>query len=228
MRHNPCKGFLDAETPTTLKLPCSKNLIPASNCFDPLQNNHILCSSSHDAYDIDPFQSQPGMSHLETPGLSPVEFATKTISSSSNHSGLDERQWNALIGIVTAIVGNILISFALNLQRYAHIRINRERAAWELRSKSSRNLSDYGTQSKDPDERARMNLKTPAARGGLGVRGQYDETTPLSDGRRPSSSSVQPAQIEEEKERHKSYLRSPWWWAGIILMTIGEAGNFLA
>lgn len=26
----------------------------------------------------------------------------------------------------------------------------------------------------------------------------------------------------------KSYLRSSYWWAGIILMTVGEAGNFLA
>ena len=97
-----------------------------------------------------------------------------------------------------------------------------------MRSKSARNLSDYGTQAKLAEQRAQINLKTPAARGGIGVRGEYDETTPLNDGRRPSGSSIQPAEIEEEKERNKTYLRSPWWWAGIILMTIGEAGNFLA
>ena len=26
----------------------------------------------------------------------------------------------------------------------------------------------------------------------------------------------------------KSYLKSPYWWAGIVLMTLGECGNFLA
>ena len=28
--------------------------------------------------------------------------------------------------------------------------------------------------------------------------------------------------------RRKSYLWSPYWWVGIVLMTLGEAGNFLA
>jgi len=34
-------------------------------------------------------------------------------------------KWASLIGIVTAISGNILISLALNIQRYAHLRIER-------------------------------------------------------------------------------------------------------
>jgi drug/metabolite transporter (DMT)-like permease len=33
---------------------------------------------------------------------------------------------------------------------------------------------------------------------------------------------------KEGDEETKSYLKSPYWWAGIIMMTIGEAGNFLA
>ena len=33
---------------------------------------------------------------------------------------------------------------------------------------------------------------------------------------------------KSEKEETKSYLKSPYWWAGIIMMTVGEAGNFLA
>src|SRR5438034_3633423 len=64
------------------------------------------------------------------------------------------REWSSLIGIVTAIDGNILISFALNIQRYAHVRIERE---WERqRSEWKRDLatsqatlrlssSNYGT-----------------------------------------------------------------------------------
>ena len=34
--------------------------------------------------------------------------------------------WSSIIGVVTAIVGNILISIALNTQRYAHTRQARE------------------------------------------------------------------------------------------------------
>ena len=150
----------------------------------------------------------------------------------NNHSGLNERQWNALIGIVTAIVGNILISFALNLQRYAHIRISRERAAWELRGKTA-SSTEYGTQAKIAEERSRINLKTPVARGGsLPLRREYDETTPLQDGRRPSNFSEgivqQDVMDDEEQQQNKNYLKSPWWWSGIVLMTVGEAGNFLA
>jgi drug/metabolite transporter (DMT)-like permease len=33
---------------------------------------------------------------------------------------------------------------------------------------------------------------------------------------------------QDEAYKQKSYLKSPYWWAGIILMTVGEAGNFLA
>ena len=33
---------------------------------------------------------------------------------------------------------------------------------------------------------------------------------------------------ENGQEANKNYLKSPWWWAGIVLMTVGEAGNFLA
>ncbi|KAG5363345.1 NIPA-like protein 3 [Yarrowia sp. B02] len=61
----------------------------------------------------------------------------------------------ALIGITTAICGNIIISVALNLQRYAHIRL------------------------------------------------EADSDSP-------------------------HYTSSKVWWCGLTLMTIGEAGNFLA
>jgi hypothetical protein len=34
--------------------------------------------------------------------------------------------WSSLIGIVTAICGNILISVALNTQRYAHLKLSQQ------------------------------------------------------------------------------------------------------
>src|SRR6202012_637307 len=33
---------------------------------------------------------------------------------------------------------------------------------------------------------------------------------------------------EPREPGQKSYLKSPYWWAGIVLMTLGECGNFLA
>ncbi|TVY90091.1 NIPA-like protein, partial [Lachnellula willkommii] len=58
------------------------------------------------------------------------------------------QRWSSLIGIVTAIVGNILISFALNIQRYAHIRLHEERSQSREKAKAAlRNAKGdgYGT-----------------------------------------------------------------------------------
>ena len=131
--------------------------------------------------------------------------------------GLDKQQWDALIGIITAIVGNVLISFALNLQRYAHIRINREQKTWQGAEQFE---SDDNTGSKAPNEQTSLLENGNHKRRSSGT----------------SENTVRPVQLDmddgddsdENENGKKSYLRSPWWWAGIILMTIGEAGNFLA
>ena len=41
------------------------------------------------------------------------------------------------IGIITAIVGNVLIALALNVQRYAHIRLHQQRAQYRERAKQA-------------------------------------------------------------------------------------------
>jgi hypothetical protein len=117
--------------------------------------------------------------------------------------GYDEN-WSSLIGIITAIVGNVLISFALNMQRYAHIRLERERVDMERRRKKR---SASGT------SLARLGEDAGKKRMRNG-----DEREPLlaSDAG------------EEGEYKQKSYLKSPYWWIGIVLMTVGEAGNFLA
>ncbi|KAJ4367144.1 hypothetical protein N0V83_007674 [Neocucurbitaria cava] len=150
--------------------------------------------------------------------------------------------WSSLIGIVTAIIGNVLISFALNMQRYAHIRLDREWHEKERQRKrrvaSSTSLAKLGDeagkkdslrtytssrQSEDADGYAR-----PSGDAGY----EASESDPLiSQGlrsrpsleRQDSSGSGQEAAYKQQ-----SYLRSPYWWLGIVMMTIGEAGNFLA
>ena len=52
--------------------------------------------------------------------------------------------WSSLIGIITAIVGNILISFALNTQRYAHIRLAREAADEDARARRRKRVEMVG------------------------------------------------------------------------------------
>ena len=81
--------------------------------------------------------------------------------------------WSSLIGIITAICGNILISFALNTQRYAHIRLSRERDEWEEKQRAGerRNRAlprTYGTQADIAEERARKNAESDAAGGAKG------------------------------------------------------------
>lgn len=128
-------------------------------------------------------------------------------------SGGYDESWSSLIGIVTAIVGNVLISFALNMQRYAHIRLDRE---WQEKERKRKRRSASrtsllrlveGSKRKKPTENLNGNAN------GL----EDSESSPLLS-----------ANDEEPATKQPSYLRSTYWWLGIILMTVGEAGNFLA
>ena len=140
----------------------------------------------------------------------------------SSLGGLDKINggWSSLIGIITAIIGNILISFALNTQRYAHIRLHRQRQQAEQASKRAKRASDYGSeQSRMAAQREAHNLNHADAA----------ETDPLlpSSASSSSESTVRPSK-DSSGVAQTSYLQSPYWWLGIALMTVGEAGNFLA
>jgi hypothetical protein len=158
----------------------------------------------------------------------------------SKKGGYDEN-WSSLIGIITAIVGNVLISFALNMQRYAHIRLDRE---WQEKERQRKRRSASGTSlSRLADEASRTDGKKKfhsPRRSDDGNGHQRDsieanENDPLisqSPSRSHDRLSLQredsDSSVQEEAYKQKSYLKSPYWWAGIILMTVGEAGNFLA
>lgn len=157
---------------------------------------------------------------------------------SSSHPQVS--QWSSIVGIVTAIVGNILISFALNTQRYAHIRIDREYRekqdpeAKKARRKLPKQLRNYGTavqQEEVAEERQRINENAPIPEELHGDR--QDESESRQNGKRHISDETVTAddtedEGENEHTQRQSYLKSPWWWLGIIMMTIGETGNFLA
>lgn len=141
--------------------------------------------------------------------------------------------WSSLIGIITAIVGNILISFALNTQRYAHIRLAQEAAeedALARRRKREPNSNDESRNGGGANKSGKRKAGHSALDGHDSGReeeeqdeaSETDVLLPLS----ASQSSLK--RREHDAAQRKSYLHSPYWWIGIVLMTVGEAGNFLA
>ncbi|KAF2226527.1 magnesium transporter NIPA-domain-containing protein [Elsinoe ampelina] len=146
--------------------------------------------------------------------------------------------WSSIIGIVVAIVGNILISFALNTQRYAHIKLNREREEREQESKARSDKGrkrevtrGYGTAQEDGTGQTRERrgtLEGGSRRESLTFKRGESEAL-LEDGeRRDSVYTVGSGREEKGEVKDKSYLSSGWWWLGISLMVVGECGNFLA
>jgi drug/metabolite transporter (DMT)-like permease len=158
----------------------------------------------------------------------------------SSRGGYDE-SWSSLIGIITAIVGNVLISFALNMQRYAHIRLDREWQESERqrkkRSASGTSISRLAEEGSKNDGKRKYHSPRRSEDVNEQTRGSTEASendplipqSPLSSPTRPSlSSKDSDSSSQEATYKQKSYLKSPYWWAGIILMTVGEAGNFLA
>jgi hypothetical protein len=132
-------------------------------------------------------------------------------------------EWSSLIGIITALCGNVLISLALNIQRYAHIRIGRE---WE-QDKNRIGLNGDNGMPVEPRGRSRDRYRDS----------EEDEFGPYRDvegddteGRDSGLSSQGSSTGSEDRlnGNRKSYLKSPYWWVGIVLMVVGEMGNFMA
>ena len=97
-------------------------------------------------------------------------------------SSPDTTGWATFIGIVICLCGNVVISFALNLQRLAHERIQRRIAQHHIQSDT------YGS----------------------------------------NRSTTSKCDDEDIDEQGTQYLKSKLWWTGLVLMVIGETGNFVA
>ncbi|EYE94208.1 DUF803 domain membrane protein, partial [Aspergillus ruber CBS 135680] len=157
-------------------------------------------------------------------------------------------EWSSLIGISTALVGNVLISLALNIQRYAHIRIDKEwthdriqqESDWK-RTRPGRDAAgangNAGEYHDEPRGRHHEPIFEPyrdespdpqhARDGNSRARDQQGEQSASHGGLQESTFSDQTVRPEDKVHR-KSYLRSPYWWVGIVLMVLGETGNFMA
>lgn len=153
------------------------------------------------------------------------------------------QNWSSLIGIVTAIVGNILIALALNVQRYAHIRLHRQRAA-EARERAKqapkngeqdgapRRGGGYGTVEQGRNRGARVRAQDLTNDDEADAHAEADEHEAHEDD--PLARSVQTVDSDSrwseggEAKASSTYLNSPYWWLGQVLITVGEMGNFLA
>ncbi|KAI9312182.1 magnesium transporter NIPA-domain-containing protein [Dichotomocladium elegans] len=110
-----------------------------------------------------------------------------------------EDEADPLIGVVLSICGNVLISFALNIQKLAHNQLS---------------LSE----SRDNDPEARNAGPRPPSFSSSSSQPLYSDA--LSKGKMVSPN--------DSDSDDTSYLRSKVWWLGIILMVVGEVGNFMA
>ncbi len=173
--------------------------------------------------------------------------------------------WSSLIGIITAIVGNMLIALALNVQRYAHIRLHQQRVHVRERSKQAlkcaangQNGNGYGTVAAGG---RRGGVQNGGGRGGRAQEQQREEedgveesgdeqeivdgeaedaapheSDPLTASFRSGDSRWTECSSDDDGDGDGSggskvtstYLKSPYWWLGQVLITVGEMGNFLA
>ncbi|KAJ4292207.1 hypothetical protein N0V88_005838 [Collariella sp. IMI 366227] len=157
------------------------------------------------------------------------------------HGGSEDelQNWSSLIGIITAICGNILIALALNVQRYAHIRLHRrkkqvrDRARQALKNAATASRGQgmggiYGTSGTSNGDRS----SNGALNGASGRYSEEDvrdssETDPLTRSFRSDDDDTDDDEGDKTQVA-STYLKDPYWWLGQVLITVGEMGNFLA
>ena len=175
--------------------------------------------------------------HIPLPALDSRPVATDLLGSFSRQNdpqapGSSLHQWSSFIGIITAIVGNLLISFALNTQRYAHVLIDREyscaRQSTADGHSTPNQISGYGTNQEEvAEERRKKNLEISGYQK-ISNEEVDDPTRQFSDGSQCRGHTRSLEKEPDDDAGRTSYLKSPYWWLGLVLMIVGEAGNFLA
>ncbi|KAL1793756.1 hypothetical protein ACET3X_008738 [Alternaria dauci] len=176
-----------------------------------------------------------------------LSWTTNAHTGGGGGGGGYTENWSSLIGIITAIIGNVLISFALNMQRYAHIRLDREfqeRQRERRRERRKREAEEMGSDggvgrleeegrkmgrangSEDMVEAGRRRDSEEGEEEDIFGASENDPLLPRPKVQREDS--AESGGKREQAFKQTSYLKSPYWWFGIILMTVGEAGNFLA
>ncbi|KAG0057565.1 hypothetical protein BGZ83_008147 [Gryganskiella cystojenkinii] len=181
---------------------------------------------------------------------------------------------HSYIGVIIAIAGNILISVALNIQKYAHNQLQPSNSPTDpkhghpstfpysveeegvLINNSNSNSSSNNYNNTDSHYNSRQ---TGRGRPAIPIASRYNHDRSEDSQSFPSSRSSSRSSIHSHHSDHNSdtseqsetlavpnphgrtddrgsensgsdtdYLRSKAWWIGMILMILGECGNFLA
>ncbi|KAJ5441987.1 Magnesium transporter NIPA [Penicillium cf. griseofulvum] len=187
--------------------PLVASLLPGllSSAISPARSSTFATTSIHQLF-VAPSNSTSGTPH----------------DHDGNHGG-SMHEWSSLIGIITALCGNVLISLALNIQRYAHIRIARE---WEQAKTRNGELGNNGTRAGSRG-RSRDQYRDSEQ---YDFEPYRDDDSNDTERRNTGSSSrdISTGSKDGADGNRKSYLKSPYWWVGIVLMVVGEMGNFMA
>lgn len=122
-----------------------------------------------------------------------------------------------LVGILCSVVGNFLISFAFNIQKYAHTKLQRQKN----RKHQCGETSPLLLESESFQRRVHHSHENDH------ITHPYHTDSLLAS--LPISSEDREAQAHHgTHELNTDYLRSPYWWFGAVIMTVGETGNFIA
>ncbi|KAM0747863.1 DUF803-domain-containing protein [Meredithblackwellia eburnea MCA 4105] len=148
------------------------------------------------------------------------------MESDSKLLAADKSNHSTLIGVGICIAGNISISLALNLQKLAHTRLAKEAAAESRRSSSTERSPLLSSPRQRPILTSSVSdpqivthpddilIAIPSPDSGAAAKSSSPRARSSSSTRRPRSDKV--------------YLRSRLWWAGLMLLNLGELGNFTA
>ncbi|UZJ53122.1 hypothetical protein CBS101457_002442 [Exobasidium rhododendri] len=131
---------------------------------------------------------------------------------------------SSLIGVAISLVGNILISLALNCQKLAHVRLEQQ----------GKDVEQVKPQTSH-DEESRTLLNRSDTTGSSRKYGSDVTQSPPHTKQTAKNNNSGGSQHvgSEDEEGHQegmstTFLRSRLWWLGISLMTLGEFGNFLS
>ncbi|KAG0360693.1 hypothetical protein BG005_010159 [Podila minutissima] len=151
---------------------------------------------------------------------------------------------HSYIGVIIAIVGNILISVALNIQKYAHNQLQPGAGDAKLIQTTPTYIieeepihdtllhtnvpfrDDASVQSDDSDHSSQSSHSSHSSLHGRGHQSSQSETSDQSETLAARRASLDKYYADPASDT--DYLRSKAWWAGMTLMILGECGNFLA
>ncbi|KAF8443481.1 magnesium transporter NIPA-domain-containing protein [Terfezia claveryi] len=193
-------------------------------------SGHQSVFSSLSPTTIPPTPTPGGIYSNSTDLASSIQWILSLMGSDGDED--EAKRWSSFIGIIVAISGNVLISLALNVQKYAHIRLRREKTQRERLLKRRRKEQEWkrvlaGVGSAGQPGRGRGNMVDEEMENDrIGQLG--GDVTPEDEDWENTSEHSNLVGGRNSENGDQMYLHSPWWWLGLVLMTVGECGNFLA